>query len=601
MSAPDADDVGMVRGLANDVAPLSGRTATGRGSVHELLAIIDHLPAMVAYWDGELRNRVANRAYIEWFGVTPEAMHGIHIRDLLGPALFEANRPYIEGALAGTAQEFQRTLTTTSGAVRHTQASYVPDIVGGEVRGFFVLVADITERVKAERALAHSAEEYRSLVRSLPGGFVLLFDRDLRFAVGDGEALPIFGYHRETIEGRTVHEAFPAALAEELEPRYRSALAGTPVTWERMIGDRAFSLTAAPVRDTDGTVFAGTVVCHEITAERRSRATADALKEVATLVADHATPAAVARWVAKHLRVLFALEQTSVVRFDPPDGLELLASDPPLPSELGTALRVDESSAVAAIVRSGAPEIVAYDEHAQGTIGRIRRRGLRIGAAAPVRVHDQLWGAIAIGSTTPAAIDALVLERLASFAQLVEIAIGNAEAWEALSRQADTDPLTGLADRRAFTHRLKAELARARRYEHPLSLVLFDLDHFKQVNDRHGHPAGDRVLKELAHRLVAMGRASETIARIGGEEFAWLLPETDMNGALAAAERARAAIAARPFPEIGSLTVSAGVSSLATGGSAEDLVEQADEALYQAKRNGRNRTVASASTAAARS
>jgi len=108
--------------------------------------MLDALPAMVGYWDKDLRNRMANAAYIEFFGKTPEDLRGTHIRDLLGEELYAENRQYIEGALAGRKQLFDRMLRTPTGEDRFTQASYIPDVVDGEVRGFFVLVTDITER-----------------------------------------------------------------------------------------------------------------------------------------------------------------------------------------------------------------------------------------------------------------------------------------------------------------------------------------------------------------------------------------------------------------------------------------------------------------------
>jgi PAS domain S-box-containing protein len=126
-----------------------------------LHALFDRLPAMVAYWDRDLRNVVANEAYVEWFGFTPEQMHGVHIREVLGERVYAMNLPYIEAALAGEEQLFDRTLVDTSGRTRHTQASYVPDIVDAEVHGFFVLVTDVTPRVEAQRAM----DQAQSLVR----------------------------------------------------------------------------------------------------------------------------------------------------------------------------------------------------------------------------------------------------------------------------------------------------------------------------------------------------------------------------------------------------------------------------------------------------
>jgi PAS domain S-box-containing protein len=116
--------------------------------------VLDGLPAMIAYWDRDKRNLFANAACREWFGFTPEQMRGVHIREVLGEDVYAQNLPYIEGALGGEPQLFARTLIDTAGRVRHTQASYVPDLADdGQVHGFFVLVTDVTPRVEAQRAL----------------------------------------------------------------------------------------------------------------------------------------------------------------------------------------------------------------------------------------------------------------------------------------------------------------------------------------------------------------------------------------------------------------------------------------------------------------
>ncbi len=119
-------------------------------------AILNALPAMVGYWDRDLRNVMANDAYVVFFGKSPEEMRGIHIRELLGPELYEKNRPFIEGVLAGERQQFDREIPTPSGESRYTQASYIPDVVDGVVRGFIVLVSDITERRRIEEEVERS-------------------------------------------------------------------------------------------------------------------------------------------------------------------------------------------------------------------------------------------------------------------------------------------------------------------------------------------------------------------------------------------------------------------------------------------------------------
>jgi diguanylate cyclase (GGDEF)-like protein/PAS domain S-box-containing protein len=158
-----------------------------------------------------------------------------------------------------------------------------------------------------------------------------------------------------------------------------------------------------------------------------------------------------------------------------------------------------------------------------------------------------------------------------------------------LQRLATHDPLTGLANYRVLHERLRAEVARATRHRHPLSVAVLDLDHFKDVNDRYGHPTGDRVLFEAAQRLGAVAREGELLARVGGEEFAWILNSEGLD-AIAATERARRAISATPFAGVGTVTISIGVCDLQAAGGREHLYQRADQALYWSKRHGRNRS-----------
>ncbi len=210
------------------------------------------------------------------------------------------------------------------------------------------------------------------------------------------------------------------------------------------------------------------------------------------------------------------------------------------------------------------------------------------GAAAPVRVNDRVWGAIMAGTTPGGLVPPGAEVRLERFAEVVSVAFSAADARARLAVEATTDPLTGLANHRAFHERLRQEVARARRHDRPLTVVVFDLDHFKHVNDLHGHQEGDRVLSLVGQRLAAAARSGEMMARIGGEEFGWILPETSADGGLAAAERARTAVSRDAAPTGEPLSVSAGVCDLVEGRDADGLVRLADQALYWAKDHGRD-------------
>jgi two-component system cell cycle response regulator len=169
-----------------------------------------------------------------------------------------------------------------------------------------------------------------------------------------------------------------------------------------------------------------------------------------------------------------------------------------------------------------------------------------------------------------------------------------------LVRLAQRDGLTGLLNQRSFTHRLAEQVARLSAAGRPLGLVVLDLDHFKAVNDEHGHPVGDRVLAEAAARLAAVARAVDSVGRTGGEEFAWVLPDASEGEILVAAERLRRRIAQEPFAGGLRLTASIGFCDLTAGTTPEELVQRADQALYWAKSLGRDAALGWSATTARR-
>jgi diguanylate cyclase (GGDEF)-like protein len=190
------------------------------------------------------------------------------------------------------------------------------------------------------------------------------------------------------------------------------------------------------------------------------------------------------------------------------------------------------------------------------------------------------------------------LEQLAaSIARQGRVALENARLHRVVEEQALTDDLTGLANRRRFLQSLAVEVSRTERFGGDLSVIIADLDDFKQVNDRFGHEAGDSVLREVATILRESLRDVDLPARLGGEEFGVIVPETDGHGAHAVAERVRAALKARTIRTVpgADLTVTAsfGIASFPDAPTADGLMRAADAALYRAKAEGKDQTVAS--------
>jgi diguanylate cyclase (GGDEF)-like protein len=175
------------------------------------------------------------------------------------------------------------------------------------------------------------------------------------------------------------------------------------------------------------------------------------------------------------------------------------------------------------------------------------------------------------------------------------VALENARLHDVVQRQASTDDLTGLVNRRRFIEALQAEIERARRFGSPLTVILADLDDFKRVNDELGHHAGDIVLRSFADLMRSHVREVDVPGRIGGEEFAIVLPETDADGAASVAERMRHALEAVSLPVDDDrsirVTASFGVAGLQTAQSGDDLLRAADAALYRAKADGKNKVI----------
>jgi len=174
---------------------------------------------------------------------------------------------------------------------------------------------------------------------------------------------------------------------------------------------------------------------------------------------------------------------------------------------------------------------------------------------------------------------------LLSLADVTELELERRE----LLDQANLDPLTRVCNRRKLTDILEGETARSNRYGTPLSAMVLDIDHFKAINDTHGHDAGDVVLVELAARLSATLRQVDRLARFGGEEFVVVAPGIGVPDALELAERLRSRVAGEDFAAVGRVTVSIGVAGHRPGETAEALLKRADTALYRAKSGGRNK------------
>ncbi len=269
----------------------------------------------------------------------------------------------------------------------------------------------------------------------------------------------------------------------------------------------------------------------------------------------------------------------------------------------GGAFRVPDLADAANDALPG-PVDVALIEHGRSIAGGELPRDES--AAAPIKIADHTWLLVVRdpdrpGVSLPVMIAVFGISLAALLAALVLVWTRN-ERMQELARQASQDPLTGLKNRRRFEEDLRAELARSNRYGVEGALLMLDLDHFKLVNDTLGHPAGDRVLAEMAAVLRGRTRETDVLARIGGDEFAIVLPRCDLAEAQSVSEEIATAIREHMEAEKGvpPITASIGIAPFGPGKPLgfEDVLAQADAAMYEAKGSGRDAVRVSAVRAA---
>jgi len=247
------------------------------------------------------------------------------------------------------------------------------------------------------------------------------------------------------------------------------------------------------------------------------------------------------------------------------------------------------------VYKTGKPIIIENPQQQFADFSRLPGWQVTCWMGVPLIFKNKIIGMLTLDGNKPQSFTPSQFPVVTAFADQVATALQNMRLFSQVERQAITDPLTGLYNRRYFSTMAHIEIERSVRYGHALSIMMYDIDHFKQVNDTYGHDVGDEVLKELANRSHACLRQLDLLCRYGGEEFIALLPETTSHEAYEVAERLRRSVQDHPFStSIGplSITISLGVAGLdqASEASLDGLVKHADQAMYLAKDSGRNRS-----------
>ena len=511
-------------------------------------------------------------------------------------------------AASGTADTMEMAIEMPDGETQYHLIRFIAERnAAGCVDGVLAIGEDITARKRTELALAAREREFRTLAQNLPDT-VVRYDRDIRFVYVNPAFEAALGIRADVLYGKPPTE-IPGLVDAELfeQSARRVAESGVAIEFEQAmvrVGGRSVRglVRVTPEFDEAGQVKYVQVLTRDITERWRSEQRIQAHDAMLEMVARGAELSDVLTAIVRHEESDEPTSLCSILLLDNEGKHLLTGAAPSLPAFYNQAIHgleigvgVGSCGTAAALGQRVIVEDIQTHEYWKPYTGLAQKAGLRSCWSEPIlSSHGKVLGTFAIYHAEPKSPQSKDIDRIAFAANLAAIAIENRYAHDELERRAYIDFLTGLANRRHFLERAESELARTLRYGRELSLLMLDLDHFKHINDTYGHKVGDIVLNRFSELCRTALRDVDIAGRLGGEEFAVLLPETDWDQALEVAERLRTTILATQIP-LGSglplrFSVSIGVAALADKDTNIDmLLHQADLALYRAKSEGRNR------------
>jgi diguanylate cyclase (GGDEF)-like protein/PAS domain S-box-containing protein len=456
------------------------------------------------------------------------------------------------------------------------------------------------EKRRAEGALRESEERYRTLAEAVQD-MIYIIGPDERLHYVNNMAAQLLGLEPEQLTGQPRQALFLAGDADHQQQILQSVFeTGRPTFQEHevVLPDRKlwFNTWLVPLRNASGEITA--VMGHSRDMTQRKRA--EAIQAVIYKISQAAN-------AVYNLRDLFSSIHASLSELIPASNFFIALYDAardelsfpywkddhdpvPLPQKLGRGL-------TEYVLRTGRPQLVStevlQDLLARGEVVEVGTPAVDW-VGVPLKVEDRLIGVMAVQSYTQSLRFTQVETDILSFVSAqAAMAIERKRAEEAIRHLATTDALTGLYNRHHFFELARREFKRARRYAHPLSIIMLDIDNLKPTNDTEGHLAGDCLIQAVARECLTILRRTDLLGRYGGDEFVALLPETELSMAQQVIERLREVIAQKPYLFEGrqlQTTISAGLAALDVEcPHMEALLSRADKALYVAKQGGKNR------------
>jgi diguanylate cyclase (GGDEF)-like protein/PAS domain S-box-containing protein len=551
----------------------------------------------------------ANPACLRVFGAASQ-------EEVVGRSLFSFVHPGDRKALGANiklAQEqdikapmYEHKLQRLDGQIFDAEIAWVLTTYRGKLAGQMI-IRDVTERKRTEEALRAAKEQAEQLFRVTPSA-IFTVDKDSIVTSFNAKASEIIGYSSEEIIGKPCTTfadepcgEFCALFSETIEKPIMGAEGGVLTKDGKM---RTVLKNVELLRDIQGNIIGGIESFEDITerkrvegSEREQRRLAETLRDIGLILATEQDPETVLDVILEHIgRVLpydsinVMLLEDGAIRIKRQMGYERFDTNH-LVEDLEA--RLDDVQNFKHMAETRQPRVVSDTYQDPNWIVFEASRHVRSWAGAPIVIRGELLGFLSLDKAEPGFYHPEIAEPLAAFAIQAGLALENARLHVEQQHRATHDPLTDLPNRTLFYDRLEHALALAKRINQGVSVLFVDLDGFKTINDKFGHDKGDLMLQEIAKRLQACVRESDTVARMGGDEFTIVLEALRDRGSLTGITKRILRVVSEPFIRNGfemHISASVGISRFPDDADTrETLVQAADTAMYRAKEQGKGR------------